>query len=320
MNTCIIKCIICAVGNNERDGSAMDTPVLPKVWKNLLDSSDFLPVIVKTIERFFDPDWSMEPNRHDFYEMVYTKKGNAVFEISGRTAAIGPNDIVIIKPNQPHKFFVKSEAGCEFIVLYFEFINQKNNQYSEASMEDFLNFVRGGESGNFITLKVSQKNEIIMLLNRLLKEKESSEIGSEFLNHLLILELFVLISRALKMEWEDSIKGKSTKLKELIQTSVNYINNNYERDISLKDIARYVFLSPSYFIRAFKEEIKISPINYLLKVRVERAKELLADTDQRISDIALNVGFSNQQRFNEIFKKYAKMTPLQYRKQCTTRG
>jgi len=47
---------------------------------------------------------------------------------------------------------------------------------------------------------------------------------------------------------------------------------------------------------------------------VERAKELLKDTDNRISDIALSVGFSNQQRFNDIFKKYVKLTPLQYRK------
>jgi len=46
----------------------------------------------------------------------------------------------------------------------------------------------------------------------------------------------------------------------------------------------------------------ISPINYLLKIRVERAKELLKDTDNRISDIALSVGFSNQQRFNDISK------------------
>jgi len=97
-------------------------------------------------------------------------------------------------------------------------------------------------------------------------------------------------------------KNKSPKIKELIQASVNYINNNYERDISLKDIARYVFLSTSYFTRAFKEEMGISPINYLLKIRVERAKELLKDTDNRISDIALSVGFSNQQRFNDISK------------------
>ncbi|HEX9060967.1 MAG TPA: AraC family transcriptional regulator [Clostridia bacterium] len=288
--------------------------VSPKAWENLVNSTGFLPVIVKTIERFHDTSYFMEPNRHEFFEMLYVKKGQAVFEISGQPVNIGPNDIVIIKPNQPHKLSIKSESGCEFIVLSFGFVSQKNSEFSEVSLEDFLNFVNSKENGAFIALKVSQKNEIITLLNRILKEMVNNEIGSDFLNRLMVLELFVFISRALKMEWENSIKFKSPKLKELIQISVNFINNNYERDISLGDIARFVFLSPSYFTRAFKDEMGLSPINYLLKVRVERAKELLGETDTKISNIALSVGFSNQQRFNEIFKKYSGITPLQYRK------
>ena len=292
----------------------MESGILPKAWESLLNSSTFLPVIVKTIERIHDTTWSMEPNRHEYYEMVYIKRGNAVFEISGYPAEIGPNDIIIIKPNQFHKFTVKSEPGCEFIVLNFKFVNKFDMQFSGVSLEFFLDFVSGKESGAFIRLKVSQKNEIINLLNRILKEKENPDIGSELLNYLLVMELFVLISRALKMEWENSIKNKSSKLKELIQVAVSYIDNNYERDISLKDIAQYVFLSTSYFTRAFKEEVGISPINYLLKTRIERSKELLKDSTLKISDIALNVGFSNQQRFNDIFKKNVKMTPLKYRK------
>ncbi|MCX7920758.1 MAG: AraC family transcriptional regulator [Clostridia bacterium] len=293
----------------------MEETVLPKAWESLLNSSSFVPVIVKTIERIQDASWSSDLSSHEFFEMVYIKKGNAIFEISGQSPAIGPNDIIIIKPNQLHRFIVKSDTGCEFIVLSFKFVNQVNSGFWEASLEDFLNFVSNKEAGAFIRLKVSQKNEIIVLLNRILKERESTEIGSEFLNYLMVLELFVLISRALKMEWENSIEDKSPKLKELIRASVKYINNNFERDISIAHIARYVFLSPSYFTRAFKEDMGISPINYLLKVRIERAKELLTDTYIKISDIALSVGFSNQQRFNEIFKKHMDITPLQYRKQ-----
>ncbi len=287
---------------------------LPKVWNGLLSASGYIPVIVKTIERFHDTSWSMEPNQHEFFEMVYIKKGKAVFEIAGKPAPIGPNDIVIIKPNQTHKLIVQSQEGCEFIVLSFRFINQRNSEFSEVPLEDFLNFVSGKESGAFITLKVSQKNEIINILNRILKEKENIEIGSEFLNHLLVMELFVFISRALKMEWESSIRNKSPKIKELIHISAKYIHNNFERDITISDIAKYVFLSSSYFTRAFKDEMGVSPINYLLSVRVERAKEMLSGSDLKISDIALSVGFSNQQRFNEIFKKHTSMTPLQYRK------
>ncbi|MDP4183516.1 MAG: AraC family transcriptional regulator, partial [Bacillota bacterium] len=174
--------------------------------------------------------------------------------------------------------------------------------------------VSGKESGSFISLKVSQKNEIITILNRILRERDRKDIGSDFLDQLLVMELFVYISRALKMEWESSIMGKSPKIKELIKISVNYINNNYEREITIGDIAKYVFLSPSYFTRAFKEETGTSPINYLLKVRIDRSKELLADKSVKISDIAFSVGFSNQQRFNEIFKKYTGNTPLKYRK------
>lgn len=288
--------------------------LLPKAWEGLLNSSNFLPVIVKTLERIQDITWSMEPNIHENYEMVYMKKGYAVFEISGNPVNLGPNDIVVIKPMQYHKFTVKSENGCEFIVLNFTFENRINGEFSEVPLEDFLNFVSSKETGPYITLKVSQKNEIVVLLNRILKERDSSEPGSEFLNYLLVMELFVLLSRALKMEWENSIKSKSPKLKELINISINFIHTNFERDISLGDIAGFVFLSPSYFTRAFKEETGMSPISYLLKVRIERAKELLEDTGLKISDIALNVGFSNQQRFNEMFKKYTKHTPLQYRK------
>ena len=218
----------------------MEPSVIPKAWESLLNSSSFLPVIIKTIERIHDLSWSMEPNMHDFFEMVYIKKGNAVFEIAGQPVPIGPNDIIIIKPNQPHKFIVKSEGGCEFIVLSFKFTNKMSGEFSEVSLDDFLNFVSSKESGAFITLKVSQKNEIITLLNRILIEKESAEIGNEFLNYLFVMELFVFLSRALKMEWENSMKDKSPKLKELIHISVNYIKNNFERDISLGDIAKFV--------------------------------------------------------------------------------
>ncbi len=292
----------------------MGEATLPRAWESMLNSMNFLPVIIKSIENFFDTNWSMEYNRHDHFEMVYVKKGEGVFEVSGQPVPIGANDILIIKPNQMHKLTVKSEAGCQFIVLRFKFEGRFNHEYSEVSLEDFLNFVRGKESGSYIALKVNQKNEIINLLNKIVKEKATVEIGSDFLSYLLILELFVHLSRVLKMEWENSIKGESPKLKELIRIAVEFIYNNFEREISVQDIANYVFLSTGYFTRAFKEETGISPINYLRKVRIDRALELLVETDLKVGEIALNVGFTNQQRFNEVFKKHLKTTPLQYRK------
>jgi len=293
--------------------------VLPAAWESLLDSSAFVPVIVKSIESFKDSSWSMEPNIHEHFEMVYVKVGEAVFEIEGQPVTIGANDILIIKPRQHHRMIVKSVRGCEHIVLSFKFENRKRGEISEISAENFLDFVKGKESGAFIKLKVNQKNEIIQVLNRIIMERSNEDIGNEFLNYLLVLELFVLISRALKMEWEESIRERGTKVKELIRVAVNYINNNFERDLALTSVAKYVFLSPSYFARAFKDEIGISPINYLLKVRIETAKEMLATTAMKIGEIALSVGFSKQQRFNDIFRKQTGITPSAYRKRSGDR-
>jgi len=294
----------------------MEETILPKAWESLLKSADLVPVIVKSIENFYDSSWSMEPNIHDWFEMVYVKKGYAVFEIEKQSAPIGPNDIIIIRPHRTHKLIVSSTEGCEFIVFSFTFENRKNPQVSEISMNDFLNFVRGSETEPFIKFKVNQKNEIITLLDRIVREKKNEDIGSEFYSYLLVLELFVLLSRALKMQWEDNI-SRGTKIKELIEASVKFIENSYERDISISDISKYVFLSPGYYTRAFKEHMGVTPINYLLKLRVERAKELLAYTDKKAGDIALETGFSNQQRFNAIFKKFTGLTPTQYKKAVT---
>lgn len=292
----------------------METTTLPKAWEGVLGSASFIPVTsVKAIERYHDAEWSKGLSIHEAFEMVYIKSGNGVFEIGEQNVSVGSNDIVIIKPNQSHKLSVESEDGCDFIVLYFKFIDQTEHTLSEVSLGDFINFVSGKESGSFIKLKVSHKNDIIILLNRILKEQTNEQLGSDLLNYLMLMELFVLISRALKAEWENSIKNKSPKIKELMQSAIQFVHNNFEREISITDIAKYVFLSSSYFTRAFKENTGMSPMQYLLNIRIKRACELLRETDQKVGEIALSVGFSNQQRFNDIFKKQTNMTPMQYR-------
>ncbi len=292
----------------------METTTLPKAWEGVMGSASFIPVTsVKAIERYHDAEWSKGLSIHETFEMVYIKSGSGVFEIGDQNVSVGSNDIVIIKPNQSHKLSVDSEGGCDFIVLYFKFMDQTEHTLSEVSLGDFINFVSGRESGAFIKLKVSQKNDIIVLLNRILKEQANDQLGSDLLNYLMLMELFVLISRALKAEWENSIKNKSPKIKELMQSAIQFVHNNFEREISITDIAKYVFLSPSYFTRAFKENTGLSPMQYLLNIRIKRACELLRETDQKVGEIALSVGFSNQQRFNDMFKKQTNMTPMQYR-------
>lgn len=256
----------------------------------------------------------MEPSSHDHFEMVYMKRGSSVFTVNGEDVQLDPNNMIIIRPHQTHKFSVKSEKNCEFIVLSFTFEDKRGSGISNVSLDDFIEFVNTDNAGAFIYFRLSRKNDIINVLDNILRERDMHLMWDDLMTHLLLMELFVLISRTLKNEWEQNIKNRSMKIKEVLHIAKEYIDANYSRELSLSDVAKYVFLSESYFAHTFKNEFNISPKSYILKVRIEASKELLASTDMKISDIALSVGFSSQQRYNDMFRKCMNMTPLKYRK------
>lgn len=288
---------------------------LPHAWDDLVEKLTFMPAIVKTIEKIYDTSWSMNVNRHDHFEMVYVKKGTAFFQVEGIDINMTPNSIIIIKPGRAHKFVVKSDV-CELIVLSFTFKTKKEELDSHVSLTDFIEYIEDDATGDFLFLQLSKKNDIIHVMNRILRERIKAQVCGDFLSCLLILELFVLLSRTLKQEWEQSAKNRNLKLHELLNIAKEYIDSNYDKDLTLTQVAKYIYLSDSYFAHSFKDKFGISPKSYILKIRIEASKEYLKNTDTKVADVAKIVGFSSQQRFNDIFKKHEGITPLNYRQKC----
>lgn len=288
---------------------------LPHAWDELVEKLSFMPAIVKTIEKIYDINWAMNVNRHDHFEMVYIKKGSAFFNIEGIDVNMPPHSIIIIKPGRAHKFVVKSDV-CELIVLSFTFKSQKQELDSYVSLTDFIEYIEDDATGDFLFLPLSKKNDIVHVMNRILRERIKPQVCGDFLTCLLIIELFVLLSRAHKQEWEQSAKNRNLKLHELLNIAKDYIDNNYDKDLTLTQVAKYIYLSDSYFAHSFKERFGISPKSYILKVRIEASKEYLKNTDTKVADVAKIVGFSSQQRFNDIFKKHEGITPLHFRQKC----
>lgn len=97
-----------------------------------------------------------------------------------------------------------------------------------------------------------------------------------------------------------------------LQQAIDYIQDNLAEDISLQAIATEVNMSRYYFCRLFKKSTGISPYQYLIKSRIERAKELLSQNHKSIADIALQVGFSNQSQFTKYFKRFVGVTPQKF--------
>ncbi|WP_372662343.1 helix-turn-helix domain-containing protein [Cohnella sp.] len=103
----------------------------------------------------------------------------------------------------------------------------------------------------------------------------------------------------------------------VVEKAKRYITDRIgEPDLSREDIASYVFLNPDYLTRVFKKETGISLSDFLQQRRIEYAKELLINTDQSVSDIALASGYSNLSYFSTIFKKATSYNPVDFRKRA----
>jgi len=92
-----------------------------------------------------------------------------------------------------------------------------------------------------------------------------------------------------------------------------FINANLEEDLSLAEIAAASDLSQYHFARAFRTSTGLTPQQYLMRQRVERAKELLANDNLPIVEISLRTGFKNQSHFTTLFRKFTKLTPKTWR-------
>ena len=108
--------------------------------------------------------------------------------------------------------------------------------------------------------------------------------------------------------------ARSGKNYGVISKAKKYIELNFEKTISLKDIASSVHLSEVYFHGIFTESVGISPHQYLIDCRIDNAKKLLWNADVPICEVAEKCGFGCQQYLNKVFKKETGMTPSQYRK------
>ncbi|MCP3741715.1 response regulator transcription factor [Rossellomorea sp. BNER] len=120
-----------------------------------------------------------------------------------------------------------------------------------------------------------------------------------------------------KKEFLDLIKtltdARYQKEKNSMQKIEEYLQQNYQQDINLQEIADRFFLSREYISRKFKQDFNETITDYLTKIRLEKAKELLENPYLKIYEIAYSVGYQNEKYFSKVFKKLTGLTPNEYR-------
>ena len=141
------------------------------------------------------------------------------------------------------------------------------------------------------------------------KEKKS---GYELFIKARLLEILYWISNQLS----DENKADTAETIEVtqIKKSLAYINQYYQRSLTLKEIAEYIYISPGQYDRLFRKIIGITPFSYIVGYRIHKSSQMLAKTQKTITEIALETGFTNFSYFSKCFRDKMKMTPSEYRR------
>jgi AraC-like DNA-binding protein/ligand-binding sensor protein len=129
-----------------------------------------------------------------------------------------------------------------------------------------------------------------------------------------LVELLKLIGNYI-VESEDKLLFlESAAEKEKILLARKYIENKFKETVTVAEIATHVYMSESYFSHQFKEQVGISPVQYLNRYRIEKALQLLKKGTLSKTEIAFEAGFNTLTHFNRIFKKFMKLSPSEYQK------
>ena len=112
---------------------------------------------------------------------------------------------------------------------------------------------------------------------------------------------------------EENIEEKG-KITNMISRAVDYISQCYMEDIRIGDLAKACHISETHFRRVFTSYMHMSPLEYINKVRIQTACEILKKTDESIADIAYKCGFTTNSTFNRNFRQLMGMSPAEWRK------
>jgi AraC-like DNA-binding protein len=288
---------------------------MSKVYKYKVLPSDF-PFAIKFAE--MEPYYCMDNtfHWHNYLEISYVKQGRGKYYIENKTYEIEEGDIIVINNVEPHYMEVLPGQKMLQPVVMFD---PKLVWSNESDMFDFQYltpfFERSSNFSNKIDSKSNIGKEIFRLLTEIENEYISQPLGYKLMIKAKLLHIITYLIRHFQdsEKQPESISQKSRKLK-MLESVFEFINKNYNKKIQLSELSSIMFMSPNYFCTYFKDSTGFTPIEYINKVRVLKAIELLKSSNHGVCEISLDCGFTNLSNFNKTFRKFANKTPSEIRK------
>ncbi len=250
---------------------------------------------------------------HNYIEILYGVDCDMTVWINDKTVHFETGDVIIINPLETH--FLKShDKDSEYIVIKFSKSILEGQMPPEAKyMLPILSSVH--HHGNIIKKSEMTDGEIEKAAFGIYNEYVAERFGYEIAIRSGILNLYLSIVRI----WNTNDAGEklfdveSSVVSRMYQAA-EYVSKHFS-NIAEEDVARKFLMSYSYFSRCFKKVHGISFSKYLNNIRIDNARKILLTTDNSVTDIAVEVGFSSASHFIYAFRNRTGISPLAYKKE-----
>ena len=259
--------------------------------------------------RFYEVSHPVKMHRHEFMELVIVSRGRGIHFTEEEEYPIKAGDIFAITGDTAHGY--KDVTGLQVVNILFE-PGWFSVLTTLARKSIGFHALFAPESGfgniyprkNKLHLEKKELQEVLVLVRKLIDELATKTPLYEMIVQTVFLQMVGLLSR-----FYDQRELLPTDSLLKVGHCVSLMEKDYAQPIRLSSLARAVHLSPRSLLRNFKKIMGISPIDYLIRLRIEKARELLRDSRLSITQIAYLVGFNDSNYFSRQFKKVTGANP-----------
>jgi AraC family L-rhamnose operon transcriptional activator RhaR len=256
--------------------------------------------------------WRNYLHTHSFYEICYAFEGRGVFRIDDMDRPIEAGDVFIAKPHEPHEIVSnrKDPLGIYFWAHTLIPTSHPERGASDQAIDSLLDqFI----SSRRWTCRVGAS--MLSVLRLLCDEMAQKSPGYTQAISALTAKLLLDASRAVVdgVSCEQPEQRMRTGAESITQTVVRYLHDNLSRPIQIRDVAAQVHLSERHVSRLFQQVTGSSLLDYLTKLRIEAASQLLLDRTRQIKDVSRQVGYPDVHYFTTLFRRRTGRTPATFR-------
>ncbi len=252
---------------------------------------------------------------HDFDELVVISGGSAIHVIDDQEYPVVRGDVFVIRGEHYHTFKNSTNLDVSNVLFRRDYFEELEKDFADlpgfkALFIDEPRYRKNQKFKSKLRINSNQLLEVIHLLNAIRSEQDKTLPGFNKAKERILEFLIINICRYYSKEEKPHSKSLLR-----ISKALDFMENNYEKHITNCFLARIACMSESNFRFSFKKITGLSPIGFLVKLRIEKAVEIMGATPNvNVTETSMKTGFEDSAYFSKKFKEIVGITPMTYLK------